>query len=97
MAKLFEPQATMTHYAMALPDGDVTILDQNELDHPDGALSDIIDEYDGVDSCDYNGHFGEFIFYRVELEYDTPELHASIIATTKEYLREIKSWPTHKK
>lgn len=37
-------------------------------------------EVEGVHSVEYNGHFGSAIYYTVDAEDDTPELHASVTA-----------------
>ena len=44
----------------------------------DQDLAGLIDKIEGVDDCDYNGHFGMKIFYRVEKQHDTPTLHSKI-------------------
>ena len=41
-------------------------------------LSEKMEEIEGVSDVDYNGHFGSNVFYTVDDEDDTPELHEGI-------------------
>jgi hypothetical protein len=41
-------------------------------------LSEKMEEYEGVSDVDYNGHFGAAVFYTVDDEDDTPDLHQTL-------------------
>jgi len=56
-----------------------------ELGHTN-TLSDRIDKVMGVYDGNYDGHFGPYIFYTVEKEYDTPATHAAIHKLIREYV-----------
>lgn len=40
----------------------------------------------GVDSVDYDGHFGACIYFGIETEHDTPDTHAAIAAEIEAHL-----------
>ena len=58
---------------------------ESEISYED-TLSDNIDKVEGVDRCDYNGHFGSFIYYTVEEEYDTPKTHDKVEKLVNEWI-----------
>lgn len=50
-------------------------------------LSEQLDDLDGVDDADYNGHFGAHIYVRIEPEHDTEERWVQIEALVAQAVR----------
>jgi hypothetical protein len=46
-----------------------------------------IDNVMGVYDCNYDGHFGPYIYFTVEKDYDTPETHAKVHSLIREYVK----------
>lgn len=55
--------------------------------HEGPSLSDEIDGIMGVYDTDYDGHFGAYIFYKLEDEYEAPEVHERVYALIREHTR----------
>lgn len=87
-----QPERLSSQYAMEIPLKDfMRILKQDTYQYSDTeskgiTLSEDIDKLDGVDDADYNGHFGNYIYYRVETKHDTPETHKKIQELTQAYI-----------
>jgi len=70
-------ECTLKHYQVAItPDQYLAI---EAYDRAKGnyvfqrtGLAAELDELDGVNDADYNGHFGAFVFLQIETEHDTP-------------------------
>ncbi len=76
-------ECTRREYAVEIPvDAMLRLLESERTGKlPLGVmLSEKLEEFDGVSNVDYDGHFGANVFYRVDSEDDTPELHESIYA-----------------
>lgn len=74
-------EPTSTNYAVQVDLGQFARLleDENEW-FMETILADDLAKLDGVDSVEYNGHFGPCIYLRIDTEHDTSERHAEIIA-----------------
>lgn len=68
--------------------------DEDILTTDDVTLMGRLDELPIYD-IEYNGHFGPYIFYSVNVEDDTPSLHLSIISICQERLQEIRDEDQH--
>ena len=75
-------------YCIEVPlEGMIRLLErERKLVNIDDMLSTKIDDYMGVFDSNYDGHFGAYVFYTVEDEYDCPELHANIVKLVEEYI-----------
>ena len=79
--KMLEPQKCSTNYAIPVELEDFKKILKYENESPSGEprLYQLIDMLDGVDKCDYDGHFGSYIYYRVEAMFDVPATHKKIV------------------
>jgi hypothetical protein len=76
-------------YSIEIPLADFIRLEQYEnpfKGFKEDALSTILDRIEGVDDTKYNGHFGPYIYLRIEIEHDTPRTHKAIIAAIQRRL-----------
>ena len=59
----------------------------------DEKLFDKLARLDGVDSVDYDGHFGAAIYFAIEVEFDTPATHEAITALIEAHLALARETP----
>lgn len=87
MIPMFKPIITMRYYATPVSIESFKSLLKSEWEEGDNEqpLNLKIDDLEGVDNCDYNGHFGNFISYRIEAKHDTAFLHSQIIKLLYQY------------
>lgn len=82
--------ATATDYQVEISVDDMLALLKLE---GFGSKSDVeplfrkLNEIDGVDNADYDGHFGAQVFLSIEIESDTPETKAKIIQAIEQHLQ----------
>lgn len=62
--------------------------DRKQMD-TDNLLSHRIDDLMGVYDCEYNREYGTNVSYMVEVAYDHPELHETIIKMVEEATKEV--------
>ena len=77
---MFIKTATRTEYAIEVGVKRLTEIlaeDEAELRHRE-TLSGRLDQIDGVDRANYDGHFGPFVFLRLDVENDNDETWAEI-------------------
>lgn len=53
-------------------------------------LSERLEEMPGIDSVEYNGHFGAAVYLRIEVEHDTPETHAAVMELIGEHIADCR-------
>lgn len=82
---------TSSDYAVEIETSDMLAL--LDYEHaftgraPDGEkLFEKLPKIDGVDSVDYDGHFGAAIYFAIATESDTPETHEAIKALIESHL-----------
>jgi hypothetical protein len=79
---------TQTSYCVELPTEDYLAVEHN--DEKGESLLDklgaIPSSGRGVLNVEYNGHFGAYIFFTIDKEDDTPELHDAIIKTIRAHI-----------
>lgn len=46
-------------------------------------------DVEAVHSVEYDPHFGAFIYYGVDIEHDTPELHAKVADIIRDQLKKV--------
>ncbi len=84
---MFVPVRTSASYVQAVPHRAFGALSIREFNDPSGTvLSTEMDKLPGVSRADYNGHFGNNIFYDVEASADTPETHVAVSALIQRHL-----------
>ena len=86
-------ERTRTEYSLELTAEDMLALIGAE--HPfdgkmDPLLSEKLEKLPGVDSVEYNGHFGAAVYLRVDADHDTPETHAAVIELIGEHIAECR-------
>jgi hypothetical protein len=89
----FKAETMRTEYYIELND----ILDVITLGEIDRCLDELgnegidgmIDGIDGVDEIEYNGHFGNCIYFRVSKEFDTRTTHKAIEKVLKDSMSRI--------
>jgi len=59
---------------------------KRNYDYNKHCLSGILDSIEGVSDADYNGHFGEFIFFNLDCEDDSPEKRVEILTLIMDYI-----------
>jgi hypothetical protein len=81
-----KPQRCSTNYCIPveLEDFKKLLKWEDESHSSESRLYQLIDKVEGVDNCDYDGHFGSYIYYRVDVLSDTPGTHKKIINLIKE-------------
>lgn len=83
---------TRVEYAIPIQPEDLIALDRYERPSRPGwsgekTLGDLLDEIPGVDRTEYNGHFGAFVYVRIEQEYDTDATRDKIRITIRQAVR----------
>lgn len=86
--KNYVPVVTRRSYAVPIPERDFRRLTDYENKHPEivNDLGTVLDKLHGVGCTEYNGHYGAVIYYNVDADKDTPELHARIVALIREHV-----------
>ena len=85
-------EITSKSYAIPIDDvDDFLAIDKYEGDIPYAESSRCLylslEKIDGVNSIEYNGHFGLYIYLTVEEEHDTKETHKKISDLIEEQLK----------
>lgn len=77
-------------YCVEAPDMlEILERDDTEVDDSDGAtLAEILERIEHVDDVMYDGHLGHYLWFTVDKEHDTPELHAQVVAAMDAYSKE---------
>lgn len=80
-----KPERVNSSFAIPVPLEDFKRIITWESNSPTDQrrLNEEIDNIEGVDNCDYNGHFGPYIFYRVAAINDRRDTHKKIMALIK--------------
>ena len=65
----------------------ITTLDNHTGDLIPESLHTLLVKIEGVESCDYNGMFGPYIFLEIEKAHDDRELWVEVQRVTNEYLK----------
>jgi len=86
------PVPTQTVYELPIPLDDFKCILKHEQDGSDFWMSDDFNVIDGVDWYDWSGHLGSSIFYRVDRDYDSAELHNRIIQTVSNAVSRAIEW-----
>ena len=96
---MFKREATSTNYAIEIPNVDKFLaIDKYELEQDaSDCLYLSLETIGGVNNIDYNGHFGSYIYLRLDITDDTPETWEAInkmiadqIEVANEFIRESK-------
>ena len=88
---MYDFVATRTEYCIEVPVDQFRKLDDLESSrefYQSGAedLGTALEKLDGVDSVEYNGHYGAAIHLRIDVDDDNEETHAKIKALIKKHL-----------
>lgn len=73
---LFQPECTARFYAVEISPADILSLDA--YDSTTGPALEAALTEKGCDRIEFNGHFGPFIFYRIDVDDDTDARRAEI-------------------
>ena len=92
-------EVTSRSYAYELTDEDYRAVEKRDNDLAEqvfdagGAwnynkhcLSGVLDTLEGVSDTDYNGHFGPFIYFRIDADDDCDELRDTIHRTIQDWI-----------
>lgn len=89
----FKAEPMRTEYQIELNDIlDVIVLESlnTSLDAlGNTGIDTAIERLDGVDKVEYNGHFGNFFYFRVSKEFDTQSTHEAISQILKEAMSKV--------
>lgn len=77
---VFEETSVQIAYEISI--ADFNAIDKRDHDRQDednwDGLSTLLDRIEGVSDTDYNGHFGSFLYFTIDSEFNTPEKHVEI-------------------
>jgi hypothetical protein len=68
-------------------DGDTYSLDADGYKRNKKSLFDDLDKMSGVYDIEYNGHFGNFVYFSVATEDDKPSLHKKVERCIEKHLK----------
>ena len=76
---------TSIHFAVEIP---MELFREHLLndDCEDNNLCDALHKISGVDNVEYNGHFMNFVYFRLDTDEDTPDKRKEILDTIKRYI-----------
>ena len=88
---MLKHKAEVISYSIELPDGGLaTIYDierpYEDIGEYDFNLSSLLDKHTAAIDTDYNGHFGNSVFLKLEADDDTPEEWEKINKIIENYL-----------
>ena len=80
---------TRTEFSVQIPMSQFVALGLEKLwgDERCEALDKELGEIDGVDNIEHNGHLGNYIYFRLDTEYDTPKTQKKILAVIEKHLK----------
>jgi len=77
---------------------DFKVLDSRDDHQADEAdtkcLTERMDSLDGVEYSDHSGHFGNQVFFRLDIEHDNEATHSKIYALIAEHVALCKKYDT---
>lgn len=88
MALKKEIVKSITSYTVNLTVEEFLRLTDYEKQNDNPLLYDELIKVEGLDGCDYNGHFGPYIYFDLEREYDTPATWREIEEIINPYIQE---------
>jgi hypothetical protein len=68
---------------LKIMDHDSKLENNNDWDNH---VSHLINRIEGVDNCDYNGHFGHYVFVEIAADFDNEATWAEIEKVLKEFI-----------
>lgn len=89
---MFEVMPTQQSYMVEIPTDDMLALLKAEemlggpLDSGGELLFIKLQALEGVNDCNYDGHFGANIYFSIEHEHDTAERRAEVIKVIRDHL-----------
>lgn len=87
-------ERTATSYAVEIDRDDFLALTRIEGDWPlQRTLAEDLDQLDGIDKVDYNGHFGACIYFTIEVGNDNPKTHKQILDLIEKHVDRAKKAP----
>ena len=85
-------EITRREYAIEIPENAFNHLMMTDTYSWDGPCldEDAFNHIAGVHSIEHNGHFGAFVYLKVDADADTPELHVNVIEVITDRISDIK-------
>ncbi len=77
-----------------LPLDDFTVILKDDEINGQGLVMKFLNEVSEIFDIEFNGHFGNFIYYSVSSEDDKPSLHEKIKNGVKEIVDNLRQNPT---
>jgi hypothetical protein len=87
---MLKKECTMKQYEIEIDD--LMAIVETDNDHEDDddwneILSEKLDMVNGVTDSDYNGHFGHYIFLKIDSKYDTPATWNTIETVINDHIK----------
>jgi hypothetical protein len=80
-------ERTRTEYAVEVSiDAFLAVSKWEDWTNRELTLLDKLDKLPGVDNIEYNGHFGPCFYFRLDVDHDTPAMHARIARTIEQHV-----------
>lgn len=79
-----------TRYSIEIPVEDFKALESRESNSITKTLAEAIEELPGTANVEYNGHFGNYVFLTIEMDWDIPETHRSIKKMIRQHITQAR-------
>lgn len=85
-------EITRRSYAVEIPMDDFALLEQSDGIKWHGPTFTESDLPDGVYDLEFNAHFQNYVYFTIDAEDDTPELHAEIVSMIEHKIQEMHNY-----